>query len=313
MFARRLIPSTTALIAFEAAARLGGFTAAAAELHQTQGAVSRQVAQLEAALGVALFVRVRQRVALTPAGRYFADQAREILGRLGHAAARTIAFGGDGGTLDLAILPTFGARWLIPRMGDFFARHRDVTINFSTRVRPFDPRDEGIDAAIMAAPPPPVPGLTGHRFMGEVLLAVAAPALARDRGVRSPADVARLPLLQQETRPDGWDRWFAAHGMRRAGDQPLLVFEQFLLVIRAAVAGLGAALVPSFLVTEELATGELLALPGAALTTDGGGYHLVYPTDREGYGPLMAFREWLLAAAAVTPPAAPRASADGLP
>lgn len=295
MYARRLIPSTAALIAFEAASRLGGFTAAAQELNQTQGAVSRQVAQLEAMLGVTLFTRVRQRVVLTSAGRYFADQARDILGRLGHAAARTIAFDGDGGTLDLAILPTFGARWLIPRMGDFFARHRDVTINFSTRVRPFDPRAEGIDAAIMAAPPP-APGLIGHRFMGEVLLAVAAPALLRGRTMRGPADVAILPLLQQETRPDGWDRWFASHGIARAGEQPVLVFEQFLLVIRAAVAGLGAALVPDFLVRDELAAGELIRLPGGEMATDGG-YHLVYPADREGYGPMVAFREWLLAAA----------------
>ncbi len=293
MFARRLIPSTAALIAFEAAARLGGFTAAAAELHQTQGAISRQVAQLEAQLGVALFTRVRQRVTLTPAGRYFADQARDILGRLGHAAARTIAFDGGGGTLDLAILPTFGARWLIPRMGDFFARHRDVTINFSTRVRPFDLRAEGIDAAIMAAPPS-LPGLIHHRFMGEMLLAVAAPSLLRERAVTGPADVAALPLLQQETRPDSWDRWFTAHGLQRGGGQPL-VFEQFLLVIRAAVAGLGAALVPSFLVKDELAAGELVPLPGGELATDGG-YHLVYPADRETYGPLVAFREWLLAA-----------------
>lgn len=295
MFARRLIPSTAALIAFEAAARLGGFTAAALELNQTQGAVSRQVAQLEAQLGVALFTRVRQRVVLTPAGRYFADQAREILGRLGHAAARTIAFEGDGGTLDLAILPTFGARWLIPLMGDFFARHRDVTINFSTRVRPFDLRAEGIDAAIMAAPSA-LPGLVHHRFMGEVLLAVAAPSLLRDRAVTMPAHVAALPLLQQETRPDSWDRWFAAHGLRRGGEQPL-VFEQFLLVIRAAVAGLGAALVPSFLVRDELAAGELLPLPGGELSTEGG-YHLVYPADRDTYGPLVAFREWLLSVAA---------------
>ncbi len=292
MFARRLIPSTAALIAFEAAARLGSFTAAAAELHQTQGAVSRQVAQLEAQLGVALFTRRRQRVLLTQAGQYFADQARDVLGRLGHATARTIAFAGAGGTLDLAILPTFGARWLIPRLGDFFARHRDVTINFSTRVHPFDPRTEGIDAAILAAPPV-APGLIGHRFMGERLAAVAAPGLIRAQGVTQPADLARLPLLMQETRPGNWDQWFAARGVVRGADQPVLVFEQFLLVIRAAVAGLGAALVPSFLVADELAAGELASLPGGELETDGG-YHLVYPADREAYGPLVAFREWLL-------------------
>lgn len=299
MFSRRLIPSTSGLIAFEAAARLGGFTPAAAELHQTQGAISRQVAQLEAQLGVALFTRVRQRVVLTPAGRFFAEQARDSLSRLANATARTIAFDGAGGTLDLAILPTFGARWLIPRMGGFFTRHRDVTINFSTRVRPFDPRGEGIDAAIMTQAPA-LPGLTSHRFMGESLVPVASPALIRDQALTTPTDLRRVPLLLQETRQDGWDRWFQAQGLDRAIGQPALVFEQFLLVIRAAVAGLGAALVPDFLIRDEIAAGELAVLPGQALTSDGG-YHLVYASDRAGYGPLVAFRDWLIAEAGIHP------------
>lgn len=295
MFARRLIPSSGALVAFEAAARLGSFTAAAQELSLTQGAVSRQVAQLEGQLGVALFARVRQRVSLTPAGRFLAEQARDTLARLAQATAHTIAFGTGGGTLDLAILPTFGARWLIPRMGGFFTRHRDISVNFSTRVRPFDLRAEGIDAAIMTIPPADA-GLVSHRFMGEELLPVAAPSLVRDIGLVGPADLRRTTLLMQETRPQSWDQWFTALGQTRAPTQPVLMFEQFLLVIRAAVAGLGCALVPGILIRDEIAAGELVRLPGPALAGQGG-YHLVYPIDREGYGPLMAFRDWLFAAA----------------
>lgn len=297
MFARRLIPSTSALVAFEAAARLGSFTAAAQELSLTQGAVSRQVAQLEGQLGVVLFERVRQRVSLTPAGRFLAEQTRDTLARLAQATAQAIAFGTGGGTLDLAILPTFGARWLIPRMGGFFARHRDISVNFSTRVRPFDLRAEGIDAAIMTAPPADA-GLVSHRFMGEELLPVAAPALVRDQGLATPADLRRTTLLQQETRAASWDQWFAAQGLMRGNDQPVLVFEQFLLVIRAAVAGLGCALVPGILIRDEIASGELVLLPGGGMQGQGG-YHLVYPRDREQYGPLAAFRDWLFAEAAL--------------
>ncbi|WP_029012697.1 LysR substrate-binding domain-containing protein [Niveispirillum irakense] len=297
MFARRLIPSTSALVAFEAAARLGSFTAAAHELSLTQGAVSRQVAQLEGQLGVILFERVRQRVSLTPAGRFLAEQARDTLARLAQATAQTIAFGTGGGTLDLAILPTFGARWLIPRMGGFFARHRDISVNFSTRVRPFDLRAEGIDAAIMTAPPADA-GLVSHRFMGEELLPVAAPALVRDIGLAAPVDLRRTTLLQQETRAASWDHWFAVQGLMRGNDQPVLVFEQFLLVIRAAVAGLGCALVPGILIRDEIASGELVLLPGGGMQGQGG-YHLVYPRDRDHYGPLVAFRDWLFAEAAL--------------
>lgn len=301
MFARRLLPGTAALAAFEAAARLGSFTRAAAELNLTQGAISRHVAQLEAQLGVALFHRVRQRIGLTPAGRYFAEQAREVLSRLAQASARTIAFDSGGGTLDLAILPTFGARWLMPRLPDFFARHRDISINFSTRVRPFDLRAEGIDAAILSGAPT-APGLVCLRFLGEELVPVAAPALAEC--VHAPADLLHLPLLLQETRLDGWDRWFRTQGLQRGTDQPALVFEQFLLVIRAAVAGLGCALVPSILVQDEIDSGELRLLPGQR--PDGsGGYHLVYPPERDAYGPLAAFRSWLLEAAGASARAAP--------
>ncbi len=295
MFSRRLIPSTAALIAFEAAARLGGFRAAALELNQTQGAISRQVAQLEGQLGVVLFERVRQRVVLTPAGRFLAEQARDALGRIAQAAAQTIAFAGGGGTLDLAILPTFGARWLIPRMGGFFARHRDISVNFSTRVRPFNLRAEGIDAAIMSVDPGNT-GLICHRFFGEELVPVAAPALVARLGLHQPADLARATLLQQETRPTAWGHWFAAQGLTADPHQPVLVFEQFLLVIRAAVAGLGCALVPGILVADELADGSLCRLPGLA-GQDGGGYHLVYPAEKERYAPLVAFRDWLLAEA----------------
>ncbi len=130
---RRLVPSLSALQAFEAAARHGSFTRAAEELDLTQGAVSRQVAMLEDALGVPLFERVRQRVNLTPAGAGYAVDVREALSRLAAATLSTMTARGAGGVLALAILPTFGTRWLIPRLPRFFARHPDVTINFATQ------------------------------------------------------------------------------------------------------------------------------------------------------------------------------------
>ncbi|RJF94666.1 LysR family transcriptional regulator [Oleomonas cavernae] len=289
---RRLIPPLGLLVAFEAAARLGSFTRAAAELNLTQGAISRQVKDLEERLGLALFERVRQRVALTPAGRFYADSLRETLSRFATATAQTIAFKGRGGTLDLAILPTFGTRWLIPRLPDFFARHRDVTIRFATRLRPFDFAREGLDAAIHFGDDF-WPGATLHRLMGEVLVPVAAPALVKRERLAAPADLRRATLLIQATRPKAWPEWFAANDLGPVGDQPTLSFEQFAMVLQAAVAELGVAMVPRLLVAEELARGELQVLFGTAVTSTQG-YFLAYPTEKSALPPLAAFRDWLL-------------------
>lgn len=289
---RRLLPPIASLVAFEAAARLGSFTAAARELNLTQGAISRQVKDLEQRLGLALFERVRQRVRLTEAGRFYAESLRDTLSRFASATAQTIAFKGKGGTLDLAILPTIGTRWLIPRLPDFFARHRDVTIRFSTRLRPFDFAKEELDAAIHFGDAH-WPGAEMHRLMGETLVPVAAPALVADLGIAGPADVTRATLLVQATRPRAWDEWFAAEGLAPAPGQPRLSFEQFAMVLQAAVAGLGVALVPKILVAEELARGELVTLFGRSVTTQQG-YFLVYPTTKRSLPPLVAFRDWLL-------------------
>ncbi|MBW8618788.1 MAG: LysR family transcriptional regulator, partial [Hyphomicrobiales bacterium] len=116
---RSLLPSLSALQAFEASARHVSFTRAAEELNLSQGAISRQVATLEEMLGVPLFVRVRQRISLTPAGTAYVEEVRDALNRLSAATLNAVAFKGAGGPLALAILPTFGTRWLIPRLPDF--------------------------------------------------------------------------------------------------------------------------------------------------------------------------------------------------
>lgn len=289
---RRLIPPLGCLVAFEAAARLGSFTRAAAELSLTQGAVSRQVKDLEERLGLPLFERRRQRVHLTEAGRFYAEHLRDTLARFASATAQTIAFKGRGGTLDLAILPTIGTRWLIPRLPDFFARHRDVTIRFSTRLRPFDFEQEGLDAAIHFGDAH-WPGAVLHRLMGEVLVPVAAPALIAAEAYRRPEDLHRATLLVQATRPRAWGECFAALGLGPVGDQQRLSFEQFAMVLQAAVAGLGVALAPELLVAEEIRRGELVPLFETRVTSSQG-YFLAYPETKRHLPALAAFRDWLL-------------------
>ena len=301
------MPSFASLAAFDAAARHLSFTRAAEELSLTQGAVSRQIAQLEAMLGVPLFERVRQRVVLTPAGASYAAQVREALARIAAATLNVMTTRGAGGVLALAILPTFGTRWLIPRLPDFFRRHPEVTINFTTRIRPFDFPSEGLDAAIHFGEQT-WPGATLHRLMGETIIPVASPGMVERHGIRVPADLLGLPLLHQVTRPRAWAEWLKAQGLDPEKAQPGPVFEQFAMIAQAAQAGLGVAIVPRFLVEDELASGRLV-VPFDRPVESRQAYWLVYPTEKQDLPAVAAFRAWLLAACAegAHPPAVEKA------
>jgi LysR family glycine cleavage system transcriptional activator len=293
---RRFVPPMGCLVAFESAARLGSFTSAAQELNLTQSAVSRQILQLEAQLGVQLFNRVKQRVVLSSIGRAYADEIRNTLNRFAAATAQAMAYRGMGGSLDLAVLPTLGARWLIPMLPKFFAEHRDVVVNFSTRTKLVDLRREGLDAAIIRGKPQQ-PGLDCHWLMPEELVAVASPQLVTSMRKNDPERLSGVPLLVQEARRGVWTDWFNAQGLPAPIHQNEVVFEQFILVIRAAAAGLGAAVVPKFLVEDELRLNELQLVPGRSLHNRDG-YYLVYPSEYAERPPLQRFRTWLLQAAA---------------
>ena len=289
---RLSVPSLAALAAFEAAARHGSFTRAAEELNLTQCAVSRQIGQLEKTLRLALFQRVRQRVSLTPAGSAYAAEIRDGLSRLAAATVSAMAFRGASGVLNLAILPTFGTRWLIPRLPRFTEAHPGITINFATKLVPFDFGRETLDAAIHFGASV-WPGAVLHRLMGEEIVPVAAPALVERLQLSEPADMLRGTLLQQSTRPRAWASWLEGQGLspERASMGPR--FEQFAMVSQAAVAGLGLAIVPRFLVEEELRAGSLV-IPFDSPVTGTEGYYLVYPEAKASLPTVVAFRDWLL-------------------
>jgi LysR family transcriptional regulator, glycine cleavage system transcriptional activator len=298
---RRNLPPLSALTAFEAAARQLSFTRAGEELSLTQSAISRQVAVLEEMLGVPLFERVRQRVALTPAGRFYAEQVREALARLTAVTQETIAFRGRGGILRLGIPPTFGTRWLIPRLGRFFDAHPEVTVNFTTRLPGiFDFRRESLDATIHVGQPV-WPGVTLHRLTSGEITAVAAPKLVRSLRIERPEDLRRATLLVHRSRPDAWDEWFDVHELGAVGAQPTLAFEQFTMVFQAAIANLGVAIAPTFLVRPELVAGELVPLFGAIVQRNHGDF-LAYPVEKKDFAPVAAFRDWILAEASTMKP-----------
>ncbi|MGE3335364.1 MAG: transcriptional regulator GcvA [Rhodospirillaceae bacterium] len=289
---RRFVPSLPALMAFEASARLSSFTRAAEELNLTQGAISRQIKVLEDQLGVTLFERIRQRLVLTEAGTFYANEIRQTLDRFASATAQAMSFRARGGILRLGMLPTFGTRWLIPRLPDFFAAHRSVTINFSSHIRPVDFQRDFLDAAIHFGEPH-WPGVFLHKLTGEELFAVASPKLIKREKIKKPADLANTTLLVQATRPEAWKTFFDTVGMSEVEPRQVLEFEVFGMVLRAAVAELGVALVPKVLVQQELDAGELVTLFDKSIMNTKA-YFLAYPRERANYPPLVAFRDWLL-------------------
>ena len=286
---RRFLPSLRWIAAFEAVARRGSVTDAAAELSLSQGAVSRQLQKLEDQIGLALFIREKRRLILTPAGQTYAAQVRDGMNTIANAAIKLHA-NPDGGTLDLAILPAFGTQWLAPRLPNFLAANPGVTINLATRTSPFDFARERFHAAIHFGRDN-WPGAEALKLMDEEIVAVVAPSLVASACVDGPADLLRVPLLHLETRPRAWARWFEAHGVSGVG-MGGMGFDQFATMAKAAAAGLGAALLPGFLAEGEVARGTLVTLASARVTSIGS-YYLVWPTVHRRYPPLNALRKWI--------------------
>jgi DNA-binding transcriptional LysR family regulator len=288
---RRKIPQTAWLTAFESAARHQSYTKAATELALTQSAVCRQIGALEEFLGgVRLFRRSSRGVALTESGQRYAHAVARRLDEVEQDTLELMSRGAEGGSLELAVVPTFGTRWLVPRLPAFAQRHPGVRVHLSAQSRPFLFEGTPFDAAIYAGEMQ-WPGTEGVFLLRESLAAVCRPGFVPSRKLRA-ADWARLTLLQQSTRPYGWRQWFAGQGLQVEGDMAGSRFELFSMLIEAAIHGLGVALVPPFLIEDELKRGLLVEV-GGGFRTSGLSYYLVHPEASAENPALVAFRGWL--------------------
>lgn len=290
---RRLLPSTSALAAFDAVARHQSFSVAAEELSLTQGAISRQIAALEEQLGTALFERSSRHVQLSSAGHAYLKAIGPALAAI-RAASLQLMTQMRGTVLNLAFLPTFGTRWLIPRIPDFVARHPDIILNFATRIGQFDFDREGLDAAIHIGQPD-WPNADCIFLMDETVAPVCSPAFLQQNPLTRPADLLRLPLFHMASRPGAWDHWFKSLGLT-ASVSGGMRFEQFSNVSQACQAGLGVALMPLFLIQSELESGQLaVAWPHKVRSPSS--YYFVSPKSRADTPAVAAFRDWLVAEA----------------
>lgn len=302
---RRFCPSTTDLQAFEATARHGSFTRAAEELCVTQGAVSKQVKHLETFLGVMLFVRTRQGLVLTDAGRKYLAKIRASLRQIETASLELITGLGVGGTLHLSVFPTFGARWLIPRLAAFQQSRPDVRVEFLPHQQGYDFSSPDLDAAIRFGTGI-WPGSVADYITGREVVPVCHPDVAAQcRGAR---DLLDHPLMHHASAIDAWPEWFAQAGVASPRSRGGPCFDQYSLLTQAAMAGFGIALIPRCLIEEELRDGKLAVALSAPIQASRG-YYFCYPEHKASLPALQVFRGWLLAtvAAEAGPPAAAQA------
>jgi DNA-binding transcriptional LysR family regulator len=288
---RRKIPSTTALALFESAARHQSFTQAAQEHAVTQSAVCRQIAGLEDFLNVKLFRRTKRGVLLTEAGTNYARNVRARLDDVERDTLALMAKGGAGGALELGVVPTFAAKWLVPRLGDFQRLHPDIAVHLSSRTRPFLFADTALDAAIFAGDAG-WPGTESRFLMDERLVAVGSPALVKTQRTLKAADLAHLPLLQMSTRPYAWRQWFESLGLSVENDLAGARMELFSITTEAAIHGQGLALIPRFLIEEDLKQGRLVPLIEHEFVSDRR-YYFIYPEQKSENPVLRLFGAWL--------------------
>jgi DNA-binding transcriptional LysR family regulator len=285
---RRFLPSVSSLLALEAVERLGTATAAAEELSLTHSAVSRQLKALQDQIGVPLLYRDGKGLSLTPAGADYAAQVRDYLQDLARASLN-IRAAGERSSLNLAVLPAFGSHWLLPRLREFCALNPEITVNFGTRLAPFDFAQEHFDAAIHFGRPD-WPGADHLELARESVIPACAPG-ALAQAVAAAPDLLGVPLLHLEGRPGAWEDWFARQGCR-AGHLRGMLFDQYAQMAEAAALGFGVALLPRYLAEAEFRTGRLIA-PLAGYTEVEGAYHLVWPQLRRPNPALQKLLDWL--------------------
>lgn len=286
--------SIGALRAFEAAARRLSFTRAAEELGVTQSAVSHSIRDIEARLEVSLFRRDGRRLDLTDAGRRYAPHVREALARLRAGDLAVSDPGRRARVLTVSVSPSFAAKWLAPRIGDFAARHPDLDLRISAAAQHVDFAEGDIDLAIRHGDGG-WPVLDCIRLCTEMWLPVCNPSLAAAKMKAS--DIAQLPLIHHRD-AEGWRRWFEREGVRLPETSARgLTFSEMSLAIDAAAAGQGVALARSALAARDLIAGRL-ACPARTGQPAEIAYWIVRPKDRAKSRKITRFTDWLRAEAA---------------
>ncbi|WP_191630198.1 transcriptional regulator GcvA [Pseudomonas fluorescens] len=286
------LPSLNGLRAFEAVARHMSFTKAAEELNVTQTAVSHQIRRLEAELGVHLFLRLAEGLALSEEGQAYLPGIRAAFQELRYSTEQLLE-GRHESVLTISTLVSVASKWLLPRLPSFQQAFADIDVRISASTELVDFRKGTIDAAIRYGRGD-WKGLQADFLMSDEIFPVCSPALAKT--LSTPADLARHTMLQVSgvTATD-WSTWLSAAGQPlQLAEGPRLTFDLAMMAVQAAVDGQGVCIGRSTYVEDDLRVGRLV-LPFDLRLKDQLGFYLVTPRETAHVKKIVAFRAWLLA------------------
>lgn len=286
------LPSLNGLRAFETVARHMSFTKAAEELNVTQTAVSHQIRRLEAELGVPLFLRLNDGLALSEDGQAYLPGIRAAFHELRYSTEQLLE-SRDKSVLTISTLVSFASKWLLPRLPSFQQAFPAIDVRISASTERVDFRKDAIDAAIRYGRGD-WKGLRADFLMSDEVFPVCSPALAQT--LRAPADLANHTLLQVSGVTAGdWGAWLRAAGQPlQLAEGPRMTFDLAMMAVQAAVDGQGVCIGRSTYVEDDLRAGRLVAPFGLRLK-DELGFYLVTPHETAESKKIVAFRTWLLA------------------
>lgn len=279
-------PSIRSLRAFEAAARHGGYSAAAEELGLTHGAISHRIREMEENLGVPLFRRVGRGMTLTPEGIALLAQVREILLVIQRAFPSRLP---SSGSLVVSVHPAFANCWLLPRIGDFISQNPEIDIEVRSPVDVGSFLGPGVDVAIQYGSGE-WPSRMCEHLEDEEVFPVCTPAFRDQHGLRSPSDLLGCPLLRHAWQP--WAGWFKAAGLALKEPSRGLMVSDTAMLLAAARAGEGVALSRRLMVTDDLAAGRLVRLFDVTVS-DSFGYYMTWPLQKPLSGEGVRFKAWI--------------------
>ena len=292
---KRVMPSMMALQCFEAVARHMSFTLAAQDLSLTQSAISKQIAQLEATLCQPLFHRSPRGLALTPAGRMYLSEVRTILNQVDASARYVMGYGQADETLTIAVQPTFGTSWLIPRLKLFLQTYPHIQVVTKGDARPFDLMQSRIDVSLFYGSGS-LPGADCHRLMDAPVTAVCRADMLPAHGFQSLAALEQGMLIQCSSRPEIWRDWFAHQGFHAIHAYRGPRFDTFSMCLQAALDGVGAAVMPKMFADQALDNGSLVQ-PWPYVQPSDGAYHVAYASHCSALPKVRCFVDWVLAQA----------------
>ena len=295
MSANRKLPPLTSLRAFEAAARLTGFNAAADELNVTPSAISHQIKSLEQWLGAALFVRKTRQIELTRTARDLLPSVTAALDQLADSCRRASA-SKENPTLTISVAHTFANGWLVPHLPSFQMAFPEIEVRLTLASSQLEQHFAipEVDVAIAHGMQQARDGVVADWLMNEDLIPVCCPSLVAPEGpLATPADIGKVTLLQVVPRMGQWRTWLEAAGVHDVPAERGPRFQSTPIALEAALAGAGIAIANRRFVAPHLESGRLVLpfdvdMPGASE------YFLLYPLARRDDHVIRAFRSWLL-------------------